>query len=131
MFCKKCGKELPDEAKFCPFCGYHIENNEQSVSFEEIKPIEAEKTFSLNENSDLKNINIILLAASIVIAVLSLVFNSVVVCIIMLSFAVVLTCLSLLCYIKKRSKYDILSFAFNVTFVLYNAGMLVYLSILK
>ena len=21
MFCSKCGKELPDEAKFCPACG--------------------------------------------------------------------------------------------------------------
>lgn len=25
MFCKYCGKELPDDAKFCPSCGVRIE----------------------------------------------------------------------------------------------------------
>lgn len=26
MFCCKCGKQLPDDAKFCTYCGYSIEN---------------------------------------------------------------------------------------------------------
>jgi uncharacterized membrane protein YvbJ len=24
MFCPKCGKEIPDGSKFCPYCGYQI-----------------------------------------------------------------------------------------------------------
>ena len=26
--CPKCGKEVPDESKFCLACGYHLDNNE-------------------------------------------------------------------------------------------------------
>lgn len=35
MFCSKCGKELPDEAKFCPACGATTDGTQQT----------AEKTF--------------------------------------------------------------------------------------
>ena len=31
MICKGCGKELPDKAKFCPFCGYRMVNALQDV----------------------------------------------------------------------------------------------------
>ena len=24
MFCPNCGKEIPDDSKFCPYCGYQI-----------------------------------------------------------------------------------------------------------
>lgn len=24
MFCKKCGKQIPDDANFCPYCGEHL-----------------------------------------------------------------------------------------------------------
>ena len=28
MFCRNCGKELPDEARFCPNCGFNKANSE-------------------------------------------------------------------------------------------------------
>jgi predicted amidophosphoribosyltransferase len=28
MFCPKCGNELPENAKFCPICGFKIASNE-------------------------------------------------------------------------------------------------------
>lgn len=31
MFCRNCGKELPEEAKFCPNCGYNKTNSEASA----------------------------------------------------------------------------------------------------
>jgi RNA polymerase subunit RPABC4/transcription elongation factor Spt4 len=27
MYCKKCGKKIPDDSKFCPCCGSAIENS--------------------------------------------------------------------------------------------------------
>ena len=38
MFCQKCGKELPDEAKFCQYCGWQnqgtpIKKREQKSQF--------------------------------------------------------------------------------------------------
>ncbi|MCC9260912.1 MAG: zinc ribbon domain-containing protein, partial [Methanobrevibacter woesei] len=27
MFCPKCGKKIPDDAKFCKFCGNEIKKN--------------------------------------------------------------------------------------------------------
>lgn len=34
MFCQKCGKELPDEAKFCQYCGWQNQENnkEQNIN---------------------------------------------------------------------------------------------------
>ena len=31
MFCSKCGKELPDEAKFCPACGATTDGTQQTA----------------------------------------------------------------------------------------------------
>lgn len=31
MFCSKCGKELPDEAKFCPACGATTDDTQQTA----------------------------------------------------------------------------------------------------
>ena len=40
MFCKKCGAEIGDDARFCPKCGYDTqgENEPQQPRNEEIKP---------------------------------------------------------------------------------------------
>ena len=27
MYCKKCGREVEDDAKFCPFCGENLQEN--------------------------------------------------------------------------------------------------------
>ena len=32
MFCSKCGKEIPDSACFCSFCGTRIGNTDQSTA---------------------------------------------------------------------------------------------------
>lgn len=38
MFCWKCGKELPEEAKFCPGCGAQINGEKRTISAEIIAP---------------------------------------------------------------------------------------------
>ena len=38
MFCLKCGKELPDNAKFCPHCGNKIDSNDDIEEAVAIKP---------------------------------------------------------------------------------------------
>ena len=49
MFCKYCGKKIPDDANFCPYCqkqlNENIENNQTKVVIEEEKP--KEKVFIL------------------------------------------------------------------------------------
>ena len=34
MYCKYCGKELPEDAKFCPSCGKSIDAKNESVVYE-------------------------------------------------------------------------------------------------
>ena len=40
MYCKNCGKEIKETAKFCPACGYKVseEQKEQKEQDEEKKP---------------------------------------------------------------------------------------------
>ena len=33
MFCKNCGKELPDESVFCGYCGAHLEESGNPTGF--------------------------------------------------------------------------------------------------
>ena len=33
MFCQKCGKEIPDTAKFCTGCGNPVEQNQPKTKF--------------------------------------------------------------------------------------------------
>ena len=35
MFCRKCGKPIPDEARFCPYCGTQVIIPEEEVKFTE------------------------------------------------------------------------------------------------
>ena len=35
MFCRKCGKQIPDEARFCPYCGTQVMIPEEEVEFTE------------------------------------------------------------------------------------------------
>lgn len=37
MFCPKCGKEIPDDAKFCKFCGNEIKKNKGSIKGRVVK----------------------------------------------------------------------------------------------
>lgn len=45
MYCSKCGKEIPEESKFCPECGFdllgqsmRVEHSDQTVPEETISP---------------------------------------------------------------------------------------------
>ena len=37
MFCSKCGKELPEDVKFCQFCGAPVESSEEQISAEKME----------------------------------------------------------------------------------------------
>lgn len=37
MFCPKCGKEIPDDAKFCKFCGNEIKKNKGPIKGRVVK----------------------------------------------------------------------------------------------
>ena len=55
MFCEKCGKEIPDSTKFCPYCGapvskaqdfvnkageaFNAAEQELGSAFDEVKPV--------------------------------------------------------------------------------------------
>ena len=53
MFCKNCGKEIPEDSKFCPFCGCNLQEEKvQAESAESIKPDTAE---SVNTGAETVN----------------------------------------------------------------------------
>lgn len=37
MFCEKCGKEIPDSTKFCPYCGAPV-SKAQDLSTKQERP---------------------------------------------------------------------------------------------
>lgn len=51
MFCKKCGKEIPDNTKFCPFCGADVSMESQigNAASNVFSAAEKELQSSINE----------------------------------------------------------------------------------
>lgn len=46
MFCTNCGKEIPDESKFCKYCGNRI------IKKEELKQIEKSDKTEITEHTN-------------------------------------------------------------------------------
>ena len=134
MFCVKCGKELKDDAKFCPYCGKSVRGNSEEEKDNEFQ-LKNEETTSFeplsNENSKMGQLEIIFLSVSGVLIILSLINLGLVFSIIALTLNVILSILGIILYKKLKSKYDILVFALNVSFALYNIGMVMYVLALK
>lgn len=127
MFCRKCGKEIKDNMNFCPYCGFDCHSSVSSqIVEEESKPQE----FSLNESDKLSNISLIFLICSIVNLIISFINLGLIVKIITLSISIGLMFFCLFYYLKKRIKYDFLSFSINLTSMVLNIGLIVYISIL-
>ena len=51
MFCKKCGKEISDDSKFCEGCGENLEVNSKVVNINETNPPKKE-AINTEDNSD-------------------------------------------------------------------------------
>lgn len=55
-FCSNCGKEIPENAKFCPFCGYRVAMNRQNGSNIENSNFEDKKdSVPLDITEDISN----------------------------------------------------------------------------
>ena len=69
MFCIKCGKEIPEATKFCPYCGVDVSNsaNEESIASETSNESREE---SLNKK---KSINKTIIVVAIIAAVAAIV----------------------------------------------------------
>lgn len=53
MFCRKCGKEISDEAKFCPYCGATTSCNDvQPDNQVVLKSNSSSKKVEVDKNSD-------------------------------------------------------------------------------
>lgn len=58
MFCWRCGKELPEQASFCPGCGTQIDDN-QSVRGENIAKAESSLLRTVNSNTINERMNLL------------------------------------------------------------------------
>ena len=41
MFCTNCGQQVPDDTRFCPYCGEHVANAGRVANAERIESAEA------------------------------------------------------------------------------------------
>lgn len=57
MFCRQCGKELPDGVKFCPACGAEVKPAQEAPKPEPMQPVdEAPNTSANAENTGKWNV---------------------------------------------------------------------------
>lgn len=125
MFCRYCGKEIKDDTNFCPYCGHDQRHNDEEVISSEEKSEVLPK-----ESKDLSTLSLLLLCGSIIIIILSAINFGIIVKYITLAVSAVLSGVCLFLYIKKKVKYDFLSFAISITSILLNIGLIVYVNAL-
>ena len=78
MYCFKCGKEIDDNVKFCPYCGKSQPNNINDIPIENQKDIIEDNNinnFNNKKASNKKNKNIIIISACAVCIVIALAFG--------------------------------------------------------
>lgn len=66
MFCEKCGKQINDDATFCPYCGVSIVNTMDEQAFPEITNI----TPTTNQHRGLKKVLIAIAAVVVSVALI-------------------------------------------------------------
>ena len=123
MFCKKCGREISDNAKFCPYCGQSTNKEVYNVEEQTI-----ELRNKTKETSELNTITITFLIVTVITLVLSILNLIVWIKIIALALATALTGAGIYYYIKKRSKFDFLVITINAVLVLLNVCMIIYVN---
>ncbi|MFA7222823.1 MAG: zinc ribbon domain-containing protein [Bacilli bacterium] len=50
MYCHKCGKQIPDDAKFCPYCGEDVSNDNKKE--DDIYPVSDEHPYVNNNDAN-------------------------------------------------------------------------------
>ena len=82
MFCGKCGKEVKDGTRFCPYCGYMVSSGDTSTNKKEpsvmLDPSERVEHKDTSDSSKTiagqgRNIGLILIIVSIIIDLFGLV----------------------------------------------------------
>lgn len=127
MYCRNCGKEIKENTNYCPYCGYAYKKSEDGNKTEGYTE---KKDNILQEVDKLSHFSIILLVLSIINIIISVINLGLFAKYITLALAAILTLSSLVFYIKKRIKYDFLSFSISITALILNIGLIVYLNIL-
>ena len=128
MFCRRCGRQIDDNAKFCPYCGestsIHIDYNEEPVTLKK----EEMQEIHLNETKVVAVPTIVMFVLTGIALVLSIINVTIILKYIALGISVGLTTASIVFYIKNKSRYDFLVFAIAISLVLLNIAMIIYLN---
>ena len=127
MYCTKCGREISEEAIFCPGCGQRVGEKEETKEAKEQEKTE----FSLNEQKEKDILSISFLAGAIIITIISCLSYVLVLQIVLLSLSLGLSIAGLVFYIKKRNLYMFISFAIALIDAVFCAGMIMYICSLK
>lgn len=130
MICRKCGKEISDNAKFCPYCGQNVnlEVASEETTFQEKSEI---KENTIIENKDISTISILMIALTVIILVFSIIGLGVFFNWIMLVLSLIIGTFAIVFYLKKKCVYDFLVFTVNLVLVLLNMGLIVYIYSIK
>lgn len=124
MNCKFCGKNIEENAKFCPYCGNRLIEEEENTQKKDIEE-------AFKETNELNTITKVLFVICGVVMIISFIPQNIIIPYIGCTLSIILLLVNVIMFIIKKSKYSILLGILSFVLLLTNVNSIVLYLILK